>query len=36
MYFPTEEFKGFLKGEKIYLECYYKDKIFSSGYEPYI
>lgn len=25
-----------LKGEKIYLETYYKDQLYESGYEPYI
>lgn len=25
-----------LKGEKIYLEMYFKNKLFNSGYEPYI
>jgi hypothetical protein len=25
-----------LKGEKIYLEMYYRDQLIDSGYEPYI
>lgn len=36
MYFPVEDYKNFLKDEKIYLEFYSKDKLFSPGYEPYI